>query len=199
MTSPRVAGIVLAAGRSSRMGSPKPLLEIEGETFLSRAVRVLREGGCDPVVVIVPPKETEGPMGEIARAGGALAVDNPDPAAEPIDSIQIGLGEMEDDVAAAVVLPVDVPLSGPDAVREVIAAWSANPAPLARPVREGRPGHPVLFARATWDELSAPDLAHGARDVVHRHRREILAVEVSDPGVLEDVDTPADYTRKTAS
>jgi len=194
----RVAGIVLAAGRSSRMGSPKPLLELGGETFLARAVRVLREGGCDPVVVIVPPNQAAGPMGQMAREGGAVAVENPEPSAEPIDSIQIGLGEMEDDAAAALVLPVDVPVAGPEAIRAVLAGWRAAPAPIARPVHGGKPGHPVLFARAVWDDLSAPDLPNGARDVVHRYHHEILEVEVSDPGILVDIDTPEDLARRTA-
>jgi CTP:molybdopterin cytidylyltransferase MocA len=202
--APRVAGIVLAAGRSRRMGSPKPLLEIGGETFLARAVRVLREGGCDPVVAVVPPGEDARTMGEIARRVGAHAVENPDPSAEPIDSIQIGLGELADDVAAAVVMPVDVPLTSPGAVRAVVARWRAGsgsgrePAPIARPIHDGRPGHPVLFARSVWQELAAPDLARGARDVVHRHHGAILEVDVADRGVTRDVDTPADYEREAA-
>lgn len=204
MTAPRVAGIVLAAGRSSRMGSPKPLLELGGETFLTRAVRVLREGGCDPVVAVVPPGQDAGAMGEIARGAGATPVENPDPAAEPIDSIQIGLGELDDDVAAAVVLPVDVPVGDAAAVFAVIERWRASPAsgrgpaPIARPVHGGKPGHPVLFARAVWGELAAPDTTEGARDVVRRHRAAILEVDVGDRGVTVDVDTPADYEREAA-
>ena len=200
MTKPSgIAGIVLSAGRSSRMGSPKPLLELGGETFLARAVRVLREGGCDPVVVVLPPGEAGGAMGEIARSAGAVAVENPEPQAEPVDSLQIGLGEMEDVTAAAVVLPVDVPVAGAAAVRALIAAWRERPAPIARPVHGGKPGHPVLFARAVWEELSAPDLRHGARDVVHRHHAEILEVEVGDPGVLVDIDTQQEYARRIES
>ncbi len=180
------------------MGSPKPLLELGGETFLARAVRVLREGGCDPVVVVLPPGEGGGAMGELAREGGGAPVENPEPDAEPIDSIQIGLGELEDEVAAAVVLPVDVPVAGPEPVRALLDAWRSGAAPIARPAHGGKPGHPVLFARAVWEELASPDLQHGARDVVHWHHGEILEVEVEDPGVLADIDTPEDYRRRTA-
>jgi CTP:molybdopterin cytidylyltransferase MocA len=190
-----IAGIVLAAGRSARMGAPKPLLDLEGETFLSRGVRVLREGGCDPVLVVVPPGEAMGPMGAIARTSGAQVIENPDPAAEQIDSLRLGL-EAVGDAEAAVVLPVDVLLKDPEVVRALCAAWREQRAPVARPVHGGRPGHPVLFARETWDELMAPDLEDGARDVVHRHLSEILEVEVGDPGVLVDIDTPEEYLRK---
>jgi nicotine blue oxidoreductase len=191
----RIAGIVLAAGRSARMGVPKSLLELNGETFLARAVRLLREGGCDPVVVVVPPGETQGPMGGIARTGGAQVIENPDPEAEQIDSLRIGLGA-SGGADAAVVLPVDVVLKDPGVVRALCAAWRKRPSLVARPVHGGRPGHPVLFAHETWKELAAPDLENGARDVVHRHLEEILEVESGDPGVLVDIDTPEEYVRR---
>ena len=192
---PGIAGIVLAAGRSARMGAPKPLLDLEGETFLARAERVLREGGCDTVLVVVPPGEALGPMGAIARTGGAQVIENPDPEAEQIDSLRLGL-EAVGDAEAAVVLPVDVLVKDPEVVRALCDAWRQQRAPVARPVHGGRPGHPVLFARETWDELMAPDLEDGARDVVHRHLKEILEVEVGDPGVLVDIDTPEEYVRR---
>jgi CTP:molybdopterin cytidylyltransferase MocA len=196
MTSlPGIAGIVLAAGGSARMGAPKSLLELEGETFLARAVRVLREGGCDPVLVVVPPGEAMGPMGGIARTSGAQVIENPDPAAEQIDSLRLGL-EAVGDAEAALVLPVDVLVKDPEVVRALCAAWREQRAPVARPVHGGRPGHPVLFARETWEELATPDLEDGARDVVHRHLAEILEVEVGDPGVLVDIDTPEEYVRR---
>src|SRR5688572_17197237 len=190
-----IAGIVLAAGRSARMGAPKPLLDLEGETFLAHGIRILREGGCDPVIVVVPPGEAMGPMGAIARTHAARVIENPDPQAEQIDSLRLGLKAV-DSAEAAVVLPVDVLVKDPDVVRALCAAWREQRAPVARPVHRGRPGHPVLFARETWDELMASDLEDGARDVVHRHLAEILEVEVGDSGVLVDIDTPEEYVRR---
>ena len=190
-----IAGIVLAAGRSARMGAPKPLLDLEGESFLARGIRVLREGGCDPVVVVVPDGEAMGPMGAIVRTHAARVIENPDPRAEQIDSLRLGLKAVET-AEAAVVLPVDVLVKEPEVVRALCEAWLEQRAPVARPVHGGRPGHPVLFARDTWDELMASDLEDGARDVVHRHLQEILEVEVGDSGVLIDINTPEEYVRK---
>lgn len=190
-----VAGVVLAAGRSSRMGENKALLGVEGATFLERAVRILRSGGCSPVFAIVPPGERAGRMGALTVAGGGIAIENPDAGAEQVDSLRVGLAAMGPEPAAAVVLPVDYPLTRERTVAALIAAFRARAAPIVRPVRGGRPGHPVLFARDTWSELSAPQLDAGARDVVHRHRAAIEEVPVDDEGVLMDVNTPEEYTR----
>lgn len=193
-SGPAVAGVVLAAGRSLRMGRPKALLPVEGRTFLEHAVTVLQEGGCEPVVVVIP----AGAAGLALEAEGAggRAVENHDPDAEQVDSLRVGLAAIPAGPAAAVVLPVDFPRVDPAAVEVLIGAFRLGGAPIVRPVHRGTPGHPVLFARSLWEELSAPGLEEGARDVVHRHRAEIEEVPVDDRGVTVDVDTPADLERE---
>lgn len=192
----RVGGIVLAAGRSSRMGSAKALLEIEGRTFLERALGILAGGGCEPLVAVLPEGASAARPGELATAGGAKAVENPLPGAEQIDSLRVGLAALPEDVDAAVVLPVDHPLAGAETVRALVGAFVRSGAPIVRPVYRDRPGHPVLFARAVWGELADPTLDRGARDVVHRHAGELLDVPLDDRGVQVDIDTPDDYRRE---
>jgi len=192
----KVGGIVLAAGRSTRMGSSKALLEIEGRTFLERAIDILAGGGCEPVVVVLPDGVSAGRAGELARAGGAETVENPLAEAEQIDSLRVGLAALPEDVDGAVVLPVDHPLAGAETVRALVGAFAASGAPIVRPVYRDRPGHPVLFARAIWGELADPSLDRGARDVVHRHAGEIRDVPLDDRGIGVDVDTPDDYRRE---
>lgn len=191
-----VAGIVLAAGRSSRMGEPKALLRLHGETFLERAIDILAEGGCDSVSAVLAPGEAARQPGEIARRKGAIPVENPLPDAEQIDSLRVGLASLPDAVEAAVVLPVDHPLAEARTVREIIRAFRASGQPIIRPVYNDRPGHPVLFARALWEELAEPALDEGARDVIHAHAEEILDVAIGDRGVSVDIDTPDDYRRE---
>lgn len=197
--SGRVAGIVLAAGRSARMGEPKALLPVEETTFLERAVRVLADGGCDPVVAVVP----SGPTGEallaLAARAGARGVVNPDPEAEQIDSLRCGLHAVDREVRGAAVLPVDHPRIQADTVAALLKAFDESGAPIIRPVHQGRPGHPVLFARGVWGELEAQDLASGARDVVHRHHADINDVPVDDPGIAIDVNTREEYAREMES
>ena len=199
MTAPasgRVAGIVLAGGRSARMGESKPLLQVEGTTFLERAVRVLAEGGCDPIVAVVPPGETGQKLLPLASRAGARGIPNPDPGAEQIDSLRRGLHALGPGVRGAAVLPVDHPRVRPATVSALLAAFEESDAPIVRPVHGERPGHPVLFARRVWDELDAPDLESGARDVVHRHHGEIHEVPVDDPGIVIDVNTREEYERE---
>lgn len=188
-----IAGIVLAAGRSRRMGVPKPLLQLGGETFLARAVAALREGGCDRVWVVVG--EDAGATAVEAAALGARTVLNPDPDAEQIDSLRAALRMLPPDTDAAVVLPVDIPGVGPAAVRALRAAYHDRGAPISIASHGGEHGHPVLFARAVWPELLEGPLPEGARTVIHADPARVLAVPVEDAGILADVDTPADLAR----
>lgn len=195
---PSVAGVVLAAGRSSRMGRPKALLPVGDETFVESAVRTLREGGCDPVVAVLPPGDDAERMAGLVESAGGTPVVNVDPEAEQVDSLRLGLETAGSGPAAAIVLPVDFPLAGPGVVRLLLEAFRARGAPIVRPVHHAQPGHPVLFARDLWSELSDPDLREGARDVVHRHHAEIEDVPVEDRGVTVDVDTPEDFAREVS-
>jgi molybdenum cofactor cytidylyltransferase len=194
-----VAGLVLAAGQSTRMGEPKPLLEIEGRTFLQATVETLWKGGCGSVAAVIASPDAA----FAARSSGAsIAQGRPD--GEQIDSLRSGLAELGDEVAAVLVLPVDHPRVRPATVAAVIAAWrnerepdAANPdaggGPIVRPVHEGRPGHPTLFPRRVWPALRDTSLPDGARSVIEAER--VLDIAVEDPGVLIDIDTPDDLER----
>ncbi|MGH7565853.1 MAG: nucleotidyltransferase family protein [Gemmatimonadota bacterium] len=192
----KVGGIVLAAGRSSRMGASKALLEIGGETFLERAIGILLEGGCETVAVVLAVGEGSGRPGKLAHARGARPVENPIEGAEQIDSLRLGLEALPEDADAAIALPVDHPLANAGTVAALIRTFRSSGAPIVRPVYHDHPGHPVLFAREVWAELADPDLVEGAREVVHRHAEEIRDVAIDDRGVTVDVDTPEDYERE---
>jgi nicotine blue oxidoreductase len=192
-----IAGIVLAAGRSRRMGAPKAFLEMDGTSFLARAAAALREGGCDAVWVVTGPADDEAAarIASKAREMGAHVAVNPAPDSEQVDSLRAGLRAIPGEADAAVVLPVDVPRVDADAVRRVVNAFRERGAPVLRAVHGGRHGHPVLFARALFAELLDGDLPDGARTVVHAHAAELEEVEVAAAGVLHDVDTPEDFRR----
>lgn len=192
MTESRIAGIVLAAGASSRMGRPKPELELEGRTFLQRCIEVLLAGGCELVVAVVANPATA----PAERREGVLWARNARKGSETIDSIRIGLAEVPTDCAAALILPVDAPAVRPETVQRLIAGFrAASRAEMVRPVYAGRPGHPTLFARGLFAELAEPGLAHGAQTIVQRHSTGRVDVPVEDPGVIGNVNTPEDYRR----
>ncbi len=189
----QVAGVILAGGQSSRMGTPKAMLAVGGETFLSRVVRTARAGGLAPLVVVTGPAHPE----IVARHPELLPllVRNPHPEEGQLSSLRVGLAALPTGVDAAVVLLVDHPLVQAETVRILLRARSAQGAAIVVPVHAGRRGHPVLFAREVFAELAACPLEAGARAVVGADPARVVEMAVEDPGILTDVDTPAEYAR----
>jgi molybdenum cofactor cytidylyltransferase len=195
MMTHHVTGVILAAGQSRRMGRPKALLSAgDGDTFLSVLIRTLTAGGTGDVLVVTRPADVA--LGrEIARASGAGRVRQVEnPAAErggQLSSIIAALGAVDARAEAILIVPVDMPLVRPSTVRRLIEACRNAQAPILRAVCGGRHGHPVIFTRDVFEDLRRAAPAVGARAVVRA--RGAVDVEVDDPGVLEDVDTPEDY------
>jgi len=189
----RVAGVVPTAGRSSRMGLPKALLAPAGRSFLARVVAALREGGCDPVLVVV--RDPLGSETDEARKLGATVVTNPDPTPGPISSLRAGLAAVPPTADGCAWCPVDYPLVRGDTVGALVAAFASAPGSIVVPRYGAGRGHPVIFPRRLFVELHEPGLTEGARTVVRRHEDAILPVETDDPGVLTDIDTPEDLRK----
>lgn len=187
----RVAGVVPAAGASVRMGTPKGLLQLEGVTFARRVTTALRDGGCDPVLLVVRAGDTR--LAAEARDAGATVLENPDPGPGPLSSLRLALGHLAGTAEHVVWLPLDHPRVEARTVEALIAAARAHDADVTLPVHEGSRGHPAVFGRAVFSELLDPELEGGARTVVHRHLGSARLVDTDDPGVLVDVDTPGEY------
>jgi molybdenum cofactor cytidylyltransferase len=173
------------------MGRPKPLLRVEGETFLVRTVRALQNGGCFPVFAVVALGDDDG--AREAAAAGARVLLNSDPGEGPITSLRLALAELDDSAAGLVYLPVDHPMVRADTVAALLAAAQSSGAALTLPVYGSERGHPAVFGRQLFAELSDPALEGGARTVTHRHLADALLVDVDDAGVLTDIDTPEIY------
>jgi CTP:molybdopterin cytidylyltransferase MocA len=191
-----VAGIILAAGRSERMGRPKALLRQvqSGNTFVGHLIRIARESRLDPILVVGRPGADE-VAAEVGRAGGTLVV-NAGADRGQLSSIVAGLDAADAAGASAImVLPVDVPLLSTRVLTAVLDAAAADERPIVRAVHRGRHGHPVLFKRAVFSELRAADPLVGARAVVRADPARVNDVEVDHPGVTLDIDTPEEYRR----
>jgi nicotine blue oxidoreductase len=180
------AGLLLAAGAGRRFGRPKALVELDGEPLVRRALRVLTDGGCAPIKVVL------GAQADDARAllpDPSLAVLAEDWASGMGASLRAGLSALPDADAVLVHL-VDLP----DVDARVIARLAALAAPevVARAAYDGIPGHPVLFGRRWWPEIAAGASGdRGARDWLAT-RDDLCLVECADLGSGADVDTPAD-------
>jgi molybdenum cofactor cytidylyltransferase len=196
-----IPAIVLAAGKSSRMGRTKALLPIgtSGETFLTRIVRVLRDGGIESIVVVVG-GDAAAVRAALPREDASLsAVENPRFEDGQLSSLLVGLAAVEQrygHVEAVMVTLVDLPRISASTVRAVLDAFLTTPnAPLVRPRHGNRFGHPVIFSRSLFAELRRTDPSQGAKPVVHAHAAEEVNVDVDDEGAILDIDTPEDYAR----
>ncbi len=186
-----VAGLILAAGESRRMGSPKALLEWRGETFLDHLIGCLATH-CAPVVVVL------GASAETIRAGLRRPADfvlNPDYLLGQLTSMQCGLRAIPHQAQGVLFTLVDHPNVSP-ATLAALLHFAPGPPPLLRiPRYQGRRGHPLFFSRRLIPEFLALPPAAAARDVVHRHAAEIDYLDVPDAGILDDVDDPETYRR----
>jgi molybdenum cofactor cytidylyltransferase len=185
-------GIVLAAGSSTRMGRSKALLASGDRPFVRRVLDTLEAGGIASRFVVVRPGDRA--LVAAIEAAGAGAVLNPRADEGQLSSLIAGLDAADTDgVDAVLVTLVDVPLVQSSTVRDLLARAALSSAPIVRAVYRGRHGHPVIFKRATFTALRGADPAIGAKAVVRANIVE--DVEIDDPGVVEDVDTPSDYQR----
>ena len=181
-----VAGLVLAAGEGRRFGGPKALVELGGERLVDRAVRVVRDGGCDRVVVVAGAAALEVP--------DAVVVDNPQWGTGMGSSLRTGLAALPVEVDAAVIVLVDTPWIRAEAVRLLIAVYERG-AELAVATYAGERGHPVLVGRKHWLGVAESAIGDvGARDYLANHP-DVVEVDCTGTGDASDVDDPADLKR----
>lgn len=182
------AALILAAGESRRMGTPKPLLEYHGETFLDRLIGLLG-ARCSPVIVVL------GAGADGIRAGvkrQATFVVNADYAAGQTSSMQCGLHAVPVDATGVLFTLADHPAVTAETIDAVLAT---APAPLGVPRYQGKRGHPIRFSQRLLAEFLALPVDGAARDVVRAHAHETAFVDLDDPGIVADVDDPEAYRK----
>lgn len=177
--------VILAGGGSRRMGTPKALLTFEGETFLNRLVRIFSAQACRVIVVTG--------LQPLSVPAGAVAVHNPNAETGQLSSLQRGLQSLPPDTDAVFFTPVDYPAIQPSTI-DLLSKALLPGDDFVIPRYDGRHGHPVLFAARLCQEFLGLPPDRSARDIVHAHRERTRYVDVDDPGVVTDVDTPEDYS-----
>ncbi len=187
------AAVVLAAGRSSRMGRTKALLPFAGGTFLAAVVGSIRAAGIDRLWVVLGP-DSSAARGEVpVEVPPERILFNPEPDRGPIGSLRLALAALPADVPWLLMALVDHPAVRAETVRGL--AERADSAPrdaIVVPMNRGRRGHPVVFGAGVFDELRSGPEAEGARGVVRRRPDRVIEWACDDVGILKDVDTPAD-------
>jgi molybdenum cofactor cytidylyltransferase len=188
---PPIAGIILSAGASRRMGTPKALLALDGETFLDRLIRLFSEVAVTPIVVLG--HQAAQIQSGIRRGAQAAFVVNPDPERGMLSSLQCGLRAVPQTAEAVMFTPVDHPNLERSTLEKLIGHFNAQHASAIVPAFHGEHGHPVLIARPLVAELLALPATAQASDVIHRYRSETDYISVDDPAVITDIDDRAAY------
>ncbi len=189
-----IFGVLLAAGLSSRMGRPKQLLEWGGRPLVRHVAEAALASRLAGLVVVLG-AEAEAARGALEGLGGPVqTVESPDYASGQAASLRSGLSSLPASASAAVVLLVDMPLVGPALIDRLIAEYEAYPDAVAVvPRHRGRRGNPALLAAALFDELRGLEGDTGARAVLERHGERVRWLDVDDPAVITDADTPEAY------
>jgi len=190
-SSIHVHGIVLAAGASSRMGSPKALLAYRGRTFLERTLDALRPA-CQSIAVVTARGSAE--IRAICSANGVDSLINPAPERGMLSSLQCAIAARDAD--GYLFTPVDYPAIAPSTAAAIVVAFQSAQHDSVIPVFAGRHGHPVCISRALAKRILDLPAGASARDAIHA--ADIFDLPVEDGGILLDVDTPAEYEALTA-
>jgi len=186
-----IAGIILAAGASSRMGTPKALLDYRGETFVGRLVRVLGTA-CKPVIVVLG-YHADALQKQVPPT--ARIVINPDPSRGQLSSLKTALETLPQEADGFAFIPVDSPAVAEGTVETLARTFEQrDPSTLfVIPRQSGKRGHPVFAARSIIAEFLALPPTSEAREVVHAHVDRTQYVDVDDPGIFTDIDDPEAY------
>jgi len=185
---PSLGAVILAAGDSRRMGQPKALLTVGGETFLGRWLRLLAEARIGAVRVVL------GHDGAVIRARVPLpdeqVVLQPHPEEGMLSSLRLGMDSLPAGLDGLFLCPVDHPRVETELIAKLAAEF--QPGLVVVPIHGGRRGHPVLFAADLFAELRTAPLDEGARAVVRADPGRVLEVP-ADAGILADIDTQDEY------
>ncbi len=186
-----IGAVVLAAGESRRMGTQKLLLPFGDTTILGAVVRTVQASRAGRTVVVLGADREA-----IRREWGSRDLDlvvNENYPLGMLTSIQAGLRALPPDAQAAVIVLGDQPFLASRVIDAVIAAYETGGKGIVIPTFQGRRGHPVLIDVKYRDEVLAFDPADGLRRLMLAHAGDILEVDVADPDILRDLDTPEDY------
>ena len=189
-----IAGLILAAGESSRMGRDKALLDYRGRTFLDTIIHTLRDAGIERIAAVLGQHAEE--IQKATNLEGVEVVINSKYLRGQTSSLQCGLRALErPDLEAVVLCLVDHPAVSATTVQKLVESFGQSHSPVVIPTHQSKRGHPVVISAAVFPELLSLGHDQGANAVIRDYRNQTLFVEVDDKGILLDVDDPETYRR----
>lgn len=188
-----ITGLVLAAGQSKRMGRPKMLLPFRNKTVIESVLNESLQSNLDKVLVVLG-----GDRESICKQIQSLPVEtcfNPDYRQGMLSSVQAGLRNLPAETDAVCLILGDQPQIQAAVIDQLIKVFDKSKQNILIPEFNNRRGHPVLFSASYIDEIFTLNQNIGLRELMQRHRDDILELNIQAPEILEDLDTPEDYER----
>ena len=185
-----VSAILLAAGRSERMGAFKPLLPFGDKTIVESMIDIFIDAGIDSIIVVLGWKASE--IRDHVQDSKVTFAINPDPFGEMASSISCGVKELPQETEAVLICPADLPAIPITVVRDLVRAWQQG-SRLVVPTWQERGGHPVLVDKAYFSELLSLEPDNGLRGLFKRHPSAVTRLPVNSEYIARDLDTWDDY------
>jgi molybdenum cofactor cytidylyltransferase len=194
-----IAAVVAAAGRSQRMGRPKLMLPLGKTTVIGNVVEALRVGGADPVVIVVPPPDSESDhmlAREVKRAG-ATVLTAPERPPDMRGSVELGLEQLwrMGPPDAVLITPGDAVGISAKLVARIVESCQEAPSSIIIPTFQGRRGHPIAMPWPLAAQVAQLPAGVGINALVALRAADVVELACDDPGVVADLNTPDDYER----
>ncbi len=191
-----IAGVILAAGKGSRIGKNKALLKKEEVSFLEVIANNFKQSGCISVTVVCGSEAEE--VEKEARRISINCVYNENWQKGQFSTLKTGLGSLDPRVEGVIITPVDHPFATGETYKRLIDEFAGSPNSIVKPEHDGRGGHPIVIpADIIRDILEASDDLT-LRDILNLNENRVLRVHVNDPGIIADIDTTEDFKKASS-
>ena len=189
-----IASVILSAGASARMGTPKANLKIGNTTFINSILIKLHSCGTAGIYIVTGYHHRQ-----ISQALDSInhckILHNTNAEQGQLSSLQLAIRNFDRQITGMLVVLVDHPLVREDTYRELLKSARVNPQAIIIPVYQQQRGHPVYFGRKFFQALLETPLNLGAREVIKKNIQSVYSLPVSDPGIVQDIDTPDDLIK----
>jgi molybdenum cofactor cytidylyltransferase len=189
-----IASVILSAGASARMGTPKANLKIGNTTFINCILTKLHSCATAGIYIVTGYHHRQ-ILYELDRTNPCTILHNTNAEQGQLSSLQLALRNFDQQITGMLVVLVDHPLVLENTYRELLESARVNPQSIIIPVYQQQRGHPVYFGRKFFEALLETPLNLGAREVIKKNSQSVFTLPVSDPGIVQDIDTPADLIK----
>ena len=186
--------IILAAGESKRMGSPKMLLPFHGGTMLERVISNVRASAVNKILVVLG-SDNDKVLTLVERSSANHCM-NENYTNGMLSSVKCGFRSLPQNFRAVLIFQGDQPLISPDTINNVIKAHQTSGKEILIPIFEGKRGHPLMVGKKFRKEIETMESDQGLKALSARHPEEVFEVETDDPGILKDFDTYDEYLKE---